>query len=168
MFGLNLNGLFKYLKKKLKQKVIPEKKNDDESFSQKNYLVANTLFEYLRDIIYKTSTTPLDINKLPAEFHDLGKGLIFLQSLIVETKTFAKDLANGELNVAASQNNEIIAPLKTLQASLKHLTWQSQQVAIGDYEQKVNFMGDFSDAFNNMTQQLKQQRQIILKEKNHL
>jgi two-component system, sensor histidine kinase and response regulator len=36
-----------------------------------------------------------------------------------------------------------------------HLTWQTQQIADGDYNQKVDFMGDFSIAFNKMTSQLK-------------
>ncbi|MCK9378023.1 MAG: adenylate/guanylate cyclase domain-containing protein, partial [Syntrophobacterales bacterium] len=34
-------------------------------------------------------------------------------------------------------------------------TWKTQQIAAGDLEQKVDFMGDFSTAFNTMTQQLK-------------
>ncbi len=40
--------------------------------------------------------------------------------------------------------------LKTLHASLRHLTWQTQRVAAGDFSQRVDFMGDFSEAFNSM------------------
>ena len=49
----------------------------------------------------------------------------------------------------------ILQSLKNLQASLKHLTWTTQQIAKGDFNHEVDFMGDFSAAFNSMTQQLK-------------
>ena len=40
--------------------------------------------------------------------------------------------------------------LKSLQANLRHLTWQVQMVEKGDFSQRVDFMGEFSDAFNAM------------------
>ncbi len=49
----------------------------------------------------------------------------------------------------------ILQSLKNLQASLKHLTWATQQIAMGDFSHEIDFMGDFSAAFNSMTQQLK-------------
>ncbi|MBT4513456.1 MAG: response regulator, partial [Chloroflexi bacterium] len=47
-----------------------------------------------------------------------------------------------------------VQSFKSLQASLKNLTWTTQQIATGDFSQKVSFMGEFSEAFNSMTQQL--------------
>ena len=44
--------------------------------------------------------------------------------------------------------------LKALQAHLQHLIWQMQQVMGGDFTQRVDFMGDFSIAFNSMVVQL--------------
>lgn len=41
------------------------------------------------------------------------------------------------------------APLR-LRANLRHLTWQTQQVAAGDFSQRVDFLGAFSEAFNSM------------------
>ncbi len=35
-----------------------------------------------------------------------------------------------------------------------HLTWQAKQVTQGDYNQRVDFMGDFSEAFNTMVMSL--------------
>ena len=37
---------------------------------------------------------------------------------------------------------------------MRHLTWQANQVANGDYSQCVNFLGDFSTSFNQMIHQL--------------
>jgi PAS domain S-box-containing protein len=99
------------------------------------------------------------VEKLPPDFQDLGKGLKYLGECILETRKFATALSRGELDEASpSRNNEIAAPLKSLQSSLQHLTWQTQQVAMGDYQQHVDFMGDFSIAFNTMVQQLEERR----------
>jgi signal transduction histidine kinase/CheY-like chemotaxis protein/HPt (histidine-containing phosphotransfer) domain-containing protein len=49
----------------------------------------------------------------------------------------------------------ILQSLKSLQASLRHLTWATQQIATGDFSHEIDFMGDFSAAFNSMTKQLK-------------
>jgi diguanylate cyclase (GGDEF)-like protein/PAS domain S-box-containing protein len=44
--------------------------------------------------------------------------------------------------------------LKALQANLNHVAWLTRQVANGDLDQHMDFMGDFSDAFNSMVYQL--------------
>ena len=127
--------------------------------------IADILFGYLRDIIYNPSSASLDINCLPETFTEFGKGLQYLGSIICETREFAKELAVGNLNCTPPPpSNEIASPLKTLHSSLKHLTWQTQQVAKGDYNQRVNFMGDFSLAFNNMVLLLEERRKINLDE----
>jgi PAS domain S-box-containing protein len=117
------------------------------------------LFDYIRDVIYDPAHAVLHSEKLPPEFHDLGEGLRYLGECILETRKFATALSRGELEgETLSRNNEIAAPLKSLQSSLQHLTWQTQQVAMGDYQQHVDFMGDFSSAFNTMVQQLEERR----------
>ncbi|MCL2046332.1 MAG: diguanylate cyclase [Oscillospiraceae bacterium] len=118
---------------------------------------AETLFEYMRKILYPANENDhqLDLENLEDEYEMLGKGLIYLAQCVSETRSFAKSLAKGDLSVMMPPvDNELAAPLKNLQASLKHLTWQSQQVAKGDYKQRVDFMGDFADAFNTMVEQL--------------
>ncbi|MCL2437138.1 MAG: GGDEF domain-containing protein [Clostridiales bacterium] len=51
--------------------------------------------------------------------------------------------------------------LKSLHASLKHLTWQTEQIAQGDYSQQIDFMDAFSVAFNAMVAQLAERHQIL-------
>ncbi|MBF0573597.1 MAG: response regulator [Desulfamplus sp.] len=69
----------------------------------------------------------------------------------------AYSLARGDINFQAPPkiNLLVVQSLKSLQASLKHLTWTTQQIAMGDFSQSISFMGEFSDAFNTMTKQLK-------------
>jgi len=52
--------------------------------------------------------------------------------------------------------------LKNLQATLRHLTWQTGQIAKGDFSQRVEFLGEFSLSFNWMVEQLEAYRQRIL------
>jgi len=77
-----------------------------------------------------------------------------------ETYRFAEALANGELQAEVSRANIFAMPLKALQASLRHLTWQTNQVAAGDLGQHVDFLGEFSLSFNRMIESLRDKRSL--------
>jgi len=65
-------------------------------------------------------------------------------------------LSRGDIQFEAPKGRmRVIQSLKSLQASLRNLTWTTQQIAKGEFDHRVNFMGEFSEAFNSMTQQLK-------------
>jgi len=127
--------------------------------------VSNTsdiLFEYLREVFYNPSKAKLDIEQLDEDFVLLGKGLLYFAECFAQYNELAIGLAKGDLSISLPPpENELAAPLKTLHASLRHLTWQSQQVAKGDYKQRVDFMGDFSNAFNMMIIQLSERQQKL-------
>ncbi|MGD9194197.1 MAG: GAF domain-containing protein, partial [Desulfobacterales bacterium] len=73
-------------------------------------------------------------------------------------------LSRGDLNFKAPKDKLLILQsLKNLQSSLRHLTWTTQQIAKGDFNHEVDFMGDFSVAYNSMTQQLKDSFETINK-----
>ncbi|MBF0549511.1 MAG: response regulator [Deltaproteobacteria bacterium] len=84
------------------------------------------------------------VNKLTENFHQIHGALI--------------PLSLGKLDVELPRGNILASPFKQLQAGLRHLTWQTQRIAHGDFNQRVDFMGDFSVAFNTMTQALKESR----------
>ena len=52
---------------------------------------------------------------------------------------------------------------RVLHSSLMHLTWQAGEVAKGDYSQRVDFMGDFSEAFNAMVISLATHENLLRK-----
>lgn len=127
--------------------------------------IAKLLLDYLRNVVYDPEHAVLDVEKLPDEFQDFGKGLIFFSECVLEAAALAKAISKGNLDTPLPPaDNEIAASLKDLHAALKHLTWQTQQVANGDYQQRVDFMGDFTEAFNAMVEQLELQRSALLKE----
>ncbi len=85
---------------------------------------------------------------------------------------YSAELSKGNLSVGfPGKDNFLCENLKNLHANLNHLTWQAQQVAKGDYTQHVSYLGDFSDAFNEMTKQLKERetklREEALKAQSH-
>lgn len=126
---------------------------------------AERLYNFLRDIIYDPPRAELDLAALEDEYVPLGKGLLFLHEMMKEQKGFAVALSRGDLTVdVPSKENVLAAPIKSLHASLRHLTWQTQQVALGDYKQRVDFMGEFSDAFNSMIEQLDSRQRALEEE----
>lgn len=84
-----------------------------------------------------------------------------VNQLVVSFKNahdFIQSLAKGNLEVSPPPNNLLASPFKQLQASLLHLTWQTKQIADGDYKQRVYFMGAFSTSFNSMVEALEEKR----------
>lgn len=75
-------------------------------------------------------------------------------SQLDEVRNFIISLAAGNLEVVPPPRNQIAAPFKQLHAALQHLTWQTRQIAQGDFSQRVHFMGEFSDSFNSMVEAL--------------
>ena len=127
--------------------------------------VAERLFYYLRDVLYYPNRAQLDLASLPEDFRELGEGLVYFAEMITEARALATSLSRGDLSCPLPRpENELASTMKSLHATLKHLTWQTQQVANGDYKQRVSFMGDFADSFNQMVVQLKERQDALLSE----
>lgn len=127
---------------------------------------ADLLFQYLKNIIYQPDKAELDLAELPEEFQNLGKGMQFLAECVREERAYTLALAKGDLSLRQpNAENVLAAPVKELQASLRHLAWQTEQVAKGDYSQRVDFMGEFSTAFNTMTEQLSERTAGLIAER---
>ncbi|MEI9478919.1 MAG: response regulator, partial [Deltaproteobacteria bacterium] len=98
--------------------------------------------------------------ELPQEYPDneIRQAVDYINKFIAEYNemtTFAYHLGRGEIDIDSPKGNLIIVQsLKSLHASLRTLTWVTKQIATGDFSQRVSFMGEFSEAFNSMTDQL--------------
>ena len=124
------------------------------------------LYCYLKDVIYDPANAVLELDTLPEEWRLFADGLKYFAECVIESQNLAHALSIGDLACKLPERgNEIASPLKSLHASLKHLTWQAQRIALGDYSQRVEFMGEFSDAFNTMTEQLAERKKTECKEK---
>ncbi len=95
--------------------------------------------------------------KIPPEFPpELGSipEARQLHDEMLELRRFILDVAAGELGTNLHLKGYVAGVLKTLQANLRHMTWQTQMIASGDFTQRLDFLGDFSKAFNAMTARL--------------
>lgn len=103
---------------------------------------------------------PLPIT-IPDELPDneIRQLINYINRFLAEFAAFAEameQISGGELETHPPLGRmAVVDSFKTLQSNLRHLSFKTQQIAAGDLEQKVDFMGDFSTAFNSITQQLK-------------
>jgi signal transduction histidine kinase/DNA-binding response OmpR family regulator len=79
-----------------------------------------------------------------------------LVSLFLDINKAIRPLALGILEEDLKSSILFLAPFKQLQANLRHLTWQTKQIAQGHFNIHVDFMGDFSKAFNSMVASLRE------------
>ena len=114
----------------------------------------------------RTGKVPSPI-PIPDDLRDneIRQLITYVNRFLVEFATLTEameQIAQGELDTPPLLGRmAVIQGVKALQSNLRHLTWKTQQVAAGDLEQEVDFMGDFSTAFNSMTQQLKDSREQL-------
>lgn len=123
------------------------------------------LFEYLRDILYNPKAANLNLEQLDEPYQKLGMGLQYLDQAVKEMKRYSSALSKGNLSVEVpDRDNFLCENLKNIHANLNHLTWQAKQVAKGDYSQSVSYLGEFSEAFNTMTDQLREREHALREE----
>jgi two-component system, sensor histidine kinase and response regulator len=98
------------------------------------------------------------------EIRQLSEKVNQLRTQLGEVKESIVPLSQGRLDVDLPRGNFLASPFKQLQSSLSHLTWQTRQIAQGDFNQRVDFMGDFSRSFNAMVEALAESRNQLLAE----
>jgi diguanylate cyclase (GGDEF)-like protein len=103
---------------------------------------------------------------LPAGLEDNAE-LDGLLNELADLYRFTLAVSQGDLEQPLTARGGLAGSLKTLDAALRHLTWQTQRVAAGDFTQRVDFMGEFSEAFNSMVVALDKAR-TELDERNEL
>ena len=122
----------------------------------------NDLLKGRRPVRLAVGTQPND------EIRQLSMFVNRLTDALCAGTSSAVDLSEGRLGEEINCRLAFGGALKNLQASLRHLTWQAQQVAKGDLSERVAFLGDFSVAFNNMVEQLDADRRRLLEQEHAL
>ncbi len=121
----------------------------------------NIIAEQIRCIILgKEIPDNLKLNS--SEFAEVQSGLEYLSDTLLESNKFLSRLTEGVLEMETPKNYSVLSStIKDLHSKLRYLTWQTKQVANGYYTQNVSFLGEFSDAFNEMVKQLSQREEIL-------
>jgi diguanylate cyclase (GGDEF)-like protein len=118
------------------------------------------------EIAEAISSLVLDVLMLARPPQDLGRfasvdSLQSLHGMLVSLRDFLSAASSGDLSKPIPFKGYVGGSLKTLQANLKHLSWQTKMVASGDFSQRVEFMGEFAESFNAMVRQLDQTLQEL-------
>lgn len=130
--------------------------------------VEETLLDSITAVLHqlRTGKAPPPV-PIPADLPDneVRQLITYLNRFLAEFAPFAEameNIARGDLETGHLLGRmPVVQSLKALHSNLRHLTWKTQQIAAGDLEQRVDFMGEFSTAFNRMTQQLKDSYQEL-------
>lgn len=126
--------------------------------------------EKLRILLQGKIPKEIDTGKITGESEqNIAKVLNQLITFMQEIHDFIIPLSKGELaEIKISPKNFFGSPFKELHSRLLHLTWQANQVADGDLSQRVDFMGDFSEAFNTMIVSLDNNEKLLKRKINEL
>jgi diguanylate cyclase (GGDEF)-like protein len=104
--------------------------------------------EYIRKLLRDNTLPPFegDLVNIPVlkEIHDDLK--------VIREVMYA--FSSGDFSPVITVRGIIPGCMKALQSRLQHLIWQVRMVEQGDFSQKVEFLGEFSSAFNSMTGKL--------------
>ncbi len=99
---------------------------------------------------------------LPADYPDneIRQLTSYVNDFLAEynkSTALVSHLSKGELDFHVPRGKTLfLHSLKSIQSNLRHLTWKTQMIARGDFSHEVDFMGDFSAAFNTMVRKLKE------------
>lgn len=111
-------------------------------------------------ILAEVISAPSPAPHLPANLQPYSE-LQDLYADLLKLRQFLLALVNGDLSQELRMAGYLSGALKSLQANLRHLTWQTQMIASGDFSQRVDFLGEFSEAFNAMVVQLDESLQAL-------
>jgi diguanylate cyclase (GGDEF)-like protein len=104
--------------------------------------------EHIRKLLKENTIPELkgDLADLPV-LRDLHEDLAAIRNILYS-------FSAGDISPLIRARGILPGCLKALQAHLRHMIWQVQMVEQGDFSQQVQFMGEFSAAFNHMVKQL--------------
>ncbi len=91
-----------------------------------------------------------------------------LLAYMKDIQSFILSISHGEFSMPIKCKGPIAGALKSLDANLRHLTWQAKMIASGDLTQRVDFMGEFSVAFNTMVDNLREARDQLIEKNDEL
>ncbi|MDR1081646.1 MAG: GGDEF domain-containing protein, partial [Deltaproteobacteria bacterium] len=116
---------------------------------------AEAMFKFLEKVIMdnKTPVLPPEYAEWDT-FHSLYQHTSEIKNALI-------NFAKGDLDLRMVKKGATSGNLKAILANLSHLAWQFKVAASGDFSHTVDYMGEFSEAFNLMTSSLaRNERQL--------
>ncbi len=109
---------------------------------------AEAVVRHIRQLLFGLKPPP------PAPEIQKVDGLPEIHNHLMEIRRQLEAFSKGEFSTEITVRGYLAGSLKSLQANLRHLVWRMRRVEEGDLNQRADFMGEFSSAFNKMVRQL--------------
>jgi diguanylate cyclase (GGDEF)-like protein len=126
--------------------------------NKRETLIVKELNEHLSRLLRGDFSPVRPISAEAPELQTMADSIAQFVRFLAESQNFISALYKGKLDVEPPPRNPLIASCKQLHANLRHLTWQTKEIAAGDLDQHVDFLGEFSVAFNSMIESLREKR----------
>jgi len=109
------------------------------------------VIDYINRLFNDAIIAPL----VPSNLSDV-EGIIEIDQTIRNLRQAIKFIGNGDLSEQLNGKGYLMGTVKSLQATLRNLIWQTKLIASSDFSHRIDFLGEFSDAFNSMVKKLQQ------------
>lgn len=87
-------------------------------------------------------------------FLEASEKAVALRDAMLQGRQVLEMMSAGEYNFSVTARGFLGGLLNAFQANLRHAAWMAQRVADGDLNQRMELLGEFSEAFNRMTERL--------------
>lgn len=112
---------------------------------------SNKIIDYVNTLLNDATIPP----EIPNELRDV-EGIFEIDHTIRNLRQAIKLIGNGDLSEQLIGKGYLMGTVKSLQATLRNLIWQTKSISEGDFSHRVDFLGEFSDSFNSMVKKLQQ------------
>lgn len=109
------------------------------------------IIDYVNTLMNEATIPP----EVPNELREV-EGIFEIDHTIRNLRQAIKLIGNGDLSEQLVGKGYLMGTVKSLQATLRNLIWQTKSISEGDFSHRVDFLGEFSDAFNSMVRKLQQ------------
>lgn len=110
---------------------------------------------YIKNILLETRLDPELTYEIKHEILE-DPDFLEIEENLLDLRNALNSMGKGDLSYTIRGKGHVLGGVKNLQAALRTLTWKTKNIALGDFSQDVDFLGDFSIAFNSMVKQLEQ------------
>ena len=107
------------------------------------------IIEYIQSLLFDVRIA----ENMPQELYEVD-GMEEINETLRKIRTSIAAIGEGNFSEKIEGTGYSVGVIKTLQAVLRNLVWQTKVISRGDFSQRVNFLGEFSDSFNEMTDKL--------------
>ena len=105
--------------------------------------------EYIKSLLYDMKIQ----EEMPKELLEI-EGMKEIDNTLRKLRSSIRSIGIGDLSEKIQGNGYVFGIIKDLQSALRNLTWQTKAISSGDFSQRVDFLGEFSDSFNDMVTKL--------------